>query len=217
MTPIPNPSVPTTHRAAVAVVAAALLALGGCASIAGVGGSAQFGCKAPAGVQCDSVSGTYYNAVQRNLPSQRERAPAAPQPGVAAPQPGVAAPPRGHASTAVLAGPWEATMALRSPPRVLRLWIKSWEDSDGDLHTPSYVYVPIDAGRWLIDHRSSAPRDAYAPARAMRAARRATPPAEVSTNAAALREDDAAPAPSGFPAAALLPPVSTTDGEGDAR
>ena len=51
----------------------------GCASMAGVGGSAEFGCKAPVGVQCDSVSGNYYNAVQRNLPLAAEER-AAPQP-----------------------------------------------------------------------------------------------------------------------------------------
>jgi conjugal transfer pilus assembly protein TraV len=210
MTLIPIEPVLIARRFAFAAAPTALLALGGCASIAGVGGSAEFGCKAPVGVKCDSVSGNYSNAVQRNLPSQREHAPAAPQAGAAAPPP-----PR--ASAAVLAGPGEATMALRSPPRVLRLWIKSWEDSDGDLHTPSYVYVPIDTGRWLIDHRRSAPRDAYAPAGARRAARRATPPAELPGHAAALPEGAAAPVPSSFPAAALLPPVSTPDGEGDDR
>ena len=52
------------------------LALAGCASMAGVGGSAEFGCKAPVGVQCDSVSGNYYNALQQNLPSQQKSAPA---------------------------------------------------------------------------------------------------------------------------------------------
>ncbi|MGE5813397.1 MAG: TraV family lipoprotein, partial [Acidobacteriota bacterium] len=48
----------------------------------------------------------------------------------------------------------------------LRLWIKPWEDSDGDLHSPSYVYVPIDAGRWLIDHTPRPERSAYAPIKA---------------------------------------------------
>src|SRR5216684_8969669 len=56
---------------------ASVLTLFGCANMAGVGGSAQFGCKAPVGVQCDSVSGTYYNALQQNLPSQRKGAPEA--------------------------------------------------------------------------------------------------------------------------------------------
>src|SRR5206468_11297660 len=58
-------------------VSASVLTLVGCASLAGVGGSAQFGCKAPVGVQCDSVSGTYYNALQQNLPSQQKSPPEA--------------------------------------------------------------------------------------------------------------------------------------------
>jgi conjugal transfer pilus assembly protein TraV len=62
----------------------------------------------------------------------------------------------------------ETGAPLRSPARVLRLWIKPWEDSDGDLHSPGYVYVPVDVGRWLIDRVPRAERDAYIPIRAPR-------------------------------------------------
>ncbi len=47
--------------------------LAGCTSISGLTGSSSYACKAPDGVTCDSVSGTYANAVQNNLPSQRSR------------------------------------------------------------------------------------------------------------------------------------------------
>ena len=47
-------------------------ALGACASINGVTGSTdKFACKAPDGVACNSLSGTYANAQANNLPSQR--------------------------------------------------------------------------------------------------------------------------------------------------
>jgi conjugal transfer pilus assembly protein TraV len=48
--------------------------------------------------------------------------------------------------------------ALRSPPRVLRLWIAPWEDADGDLHDASFVHVVVDTGRWLIERVRPAPR-----------------------------------------------------------
>ena len=58
--------------------------------------------------------------------------------------------------------------ALRAGPRVLRLWIKPWEDADRDLNGESLVYVQIDNGRWLVDHVQRQARDAYAPIRPTR-------------------------------------------------
>ena len=54
--------------------------------------------------------------------------------------------------------PAPSTAALRTAPRVLRLWIAPWEDSDGDLHEASTVHVLIDHGRWLIERVRPAPR-----------------------------------------------------------
>jgi conjugal transfer pilus assembly protein TraV len=54
--------------------------------------------------------------------------------------------------------PAQSTAALRTAPRVLRLWIAPWEDSDGDLHEASTVHVLIDHGRWLIERVRPAPR-----------------------------------------------------------
>jgi conjugal transfer pilus assembly protein TraV len=51
-----------------------------------------------------------------------------------------------------------ASQPLRSPPRVLRLWIAPWEDSDGDLHEASTVNVLIDHGRWLVERVRPTPR-----------------------------------------------------------
>ena len=63
-------------------------------------------------------------------------------------------------------------LPLRSPARVLRLWVKPWEDADGDLMDQLYVYVPVDNGRWLVDHTQRQIRDAYAPIKAPRTAQR---------------------------------------------
>jgi len=44
---------------------------------------------------------------------------------------------------------------LRLPPRVIRIWVAPWEDSDGDLHQPSYIYSEISPrrGRWLFGEK----------------------------------------------------------------
>ena len=52
---------------------------------------------------------------------------------------------------------------LRSTPRILRVWVAPWEDSDGDLQDQSYIYVVVDSGHWLIEHQRAAIRNAYTP------------------------------------------------------
>ena len=62
----------------------ATVLLAACTNMSGLSGSSSFACKAPDGVTCDSVSGTYANAVQNNLPSQRPKPEAASSPAAAA-------------------------------------------------------------------------------------------------------------------------------------
>lgn len=158
---------------------AAVLALSGCMSMSGLGGDSKYACKAPDGVTCDSVSGVYANAVANNLPSQRKRQAAsgatqmerqAPRPAAA---PRVGLPPAGGSAAQ------EPGEALRAQARYLRLWIKPWEDVDGDLYDQAHVYVQVDQGRWLIDHVQQRIRDAYTPLRPPPAAS-ATAPASDS-------------------------------------
>ena len=173
----------STHSSFVAMVIACAV-VSGCASMAGVGGTSEYSCKAPEGVKCDSVSGTYYNSVENNLPSQRQGGRATPQ--EAAPTRMDALGGKRSVASAIYVTPASATsgtgsgvalppaaytsMPLRSPARVLRLWVKPWEDADGDLMDQLYVYVPVDNGRWLVDHTQRQIRDAYAPIKAPRTA-----------------------------------------------
>jgi conjugal transfer pilus assembly protein TraV len=39
---------------------------------------------------------------------------------------------------------------LRTPSRVLRVWIAPWEDTSGRLHVPGYTYAEIEPRRWSI-------------------------------------------------------------------
>jgi conjugal transfer pilus assembly protein TraV len=138
-----------------------VVTLAGCMSLSGLSGNSSYACKAPDGVTCQSVSGTYANAVANNLPAQRARATPSAAPELAPPAPAASAPRARNASTD--AAP---PLPLRSEPRILRLWFKPWEDADRDLYDQGYVYVQVDGGRWLVDHAQRAIREAYAPVRA---------------------------------------------------
>ncbi len=138
------------RKLAIAVMLPAILT--GCAStMSGLDGETKFACKAPEGVSCASLSGVYANAVADNLPALRKE------------------------------GKWEAAGSavakageiagrapssgdpIRSQSKVLRIWIAPWEDSDGDLHDQSYVYVVSDPGRWVIEHNQKRIVDRYRP------------------------------------------------------
>lgn len=168
--------------------------LPGCA-ITGLDGESKYACKAPEGVRCDSVSGTYDNALQNNLPAQRrssappvDTSPQAVPPG-SAPR---AAPTMLNASTRPATGDEGAAYLaapLRAAPRVLRLWIKAWEDADRDLVGESLVYVQVDNGRWLVDHVQRQQREPFVPIRAPR------PPAATKTAGAAAGPNGASATP----------------------
>ncbi len=143
-----------------------LLPLGACMNMSGLGGDSKYACKAPEGVACDSVSGTYANAIHNNLPSQRAKRSAAPRKEASEGNPPESAP---HAPSSVAIGDADTVVTpspLRSQARLLRLWVKPWEDADGDLYDQGYVYVQVDNGQWLIDHVQRQIRDAYAPLKA---------------------------------------------------
>lgn len=44
----------------------------------------------------------------------------------------------------------EDPTAIRSAPKVMRIWIAPWEDADGDLQAPSYVFTELQPRRWVI-------------------------------------------------------------------
>lgn len=155
-------------RASAIALILAVSQVSGCASMSGIGGSSQYGCKAPDGVRCESVSGNYHNALKNNLPSQRRDPQRSSQPAKLQSVGTASSEMRGVALSAasrVAVGQDGNALPLRSQPRVLRLWYKPWEDADRDLYDQGYVYVQIDAGRWLIDHAAKQTRDAYMPVR----------------------------------------------------
>ena len=128
----------TAWRPALCIGVAAIAA-SGCGSITGLDGTSEYACKAPPGVRCDSVTGTYHNAINDNLPAQRRPsgpAAAPPMQGSSSRPPAPPAPPSRSAGMLPTIAPAVPSTGqrpgditpLRSAPRQLRLWIKPWED-----------------------------------------------------------------------------------------
>lgn len=182
----PSPRDPT-RLAQLAALGSTVALLSGCMNLAGVGGSSRYGCKAPEGVACQSMSGVYANSVgvrALNV-SAASRSPSSPE-ALAKSAPGRAgtvalSAPSATSSSAAESSPGAGDgQMLRSPVRILRLWVKPWEDADRDLYDEGYVYVRVDSGQWLIDHAQQRIRDAYAPVRPPRYA----PPAPAGSPSA---------------------------------
>ena len=134
----------------------AVVALCGCSSMSGFDAKTDFSCKAPDGILCESMSGIYANAQAKNLPGQRVNARGESPVDLST----------ANAASSVMTKPIYSGTPIRSAPRLLRVWFAPWEDTDGDLHDQSYVYLPVDSGRWLIEHNRRRIQDNYRPVRA---------------------------------------------------
>jgi len=162
------------------------LGLSGCASsLSGVGGTQNYACKAPIGALCTSVSGVYANALhgmaevprpplttaapkkfgETNAVMKDESLISGTEPLISSRSPptadlefGPLSVTTSSASTQPDSAASGAEPVLRTEPRVLRLWIAPWEDSDGDLHDAALVHVVVDVGRWLIERVRPVPR-----------------------------------------------------------
>ena len=116
-----------------------------------------------------SVSGVYetsrHNALPGQLPAAPRLAPKTDTP-LGAPRPTVT-----NAATdggpTVQRPPLTSGTPLRSAPRVLRIWLAPYEDSEGDLRDQTHIYVTVDRGRWQIEHTRRAIQDRFAPIRAV--------------------------------------------------
>jgi conjugal transfer pilus assembly protein TraV len=190
-------------RAALFVSASAAL-LAGC-SASGLDAKSSFACKAPDGVTCMSVSGVYetsrHNALPGQLPGTPHPAPKVDPPaGVPPPMPANASidgVPIGRRA------PLTSGTPLRSAPRVLRIWLAPYEDSEGDLRDQTHIYVTVDRGAWQIEHTRRAIQDRFAPIRAVAPAA----PSPAQTGAPRGGEADSAlPQPARHPEATPLAP-----------
>ena len=91
---------------------------------------------------------------------------------------------------------------LRTPERLLRIWLAPFQDADGDLHDQRYVYVTVTPGQWTLESSRAAIKQRY------QAVRLAKPeaPAPTSSNGS-----EGTP-PRGAPAAPAAPTALPTSG-----
>ncbi len=142
-----------------------VLVLAGCASsgLSGIGGSSEYSCAAPPGVSCMSITGLNANADKKTLPAMRHRAEderveekdkdgkaTTKAPVAYLPQAAAGGDQMARVSPKTMDAPYSGT-PLRTPPRILRIWLAPFEDADLDLHDQKYVYVTIHTGRWVLE------------------------------------------------------------------
>lgn len=152
--------------------AALVSMLQGCGSLSGLDSEGKFACKAPDGVTCMSVSGIYANSKVNNLPGMRKREVVGAQPGAQAgaavegasqakggrkseydynaPDNNLAMAAGTPASPKTMLAPHSGA-PMRTPERVLRVWMAPYMDAEGDLNDQKYFYVTIQGGQWLIE------------------------------------------------------------------
>lgn len=147
---------------------------GGCTSFSGLDAKGSFACPLPDGVTCLSVTEVYGESLRNTLPGQQPGGRAPKQPPDAKPGPSGGTPsPSGTAYRTAHPAPPSSGAPIRSAPRILRIWIAPYEDSDGDLRDQSHIYVTVDPGGWEIAHTRRAIRDRFMSIRAIEPASQA--------------------------------------------
>jgi conjugal transfer pilus assembly protein TraV len=146
----------------------------GCSSLSGLDASDSFVCPKQGGVLCENMTSIYERSKAGTLPAQVQ-SDKKPNPSTTPTSTPSKTSDSATGSSVVLSKPLYSGTPIRSAPKVLRVWIAPWEDTDGDLHDQSYVYLTIDQGRWLIDHNRRRIADAFGPIR---------PPAQRSASSA---------------------------------
>lgn len=144
----------------------------GCATL---GENSEFACKAPEGVSCNSLSGTYANAIHHNLPSQnvkhnkenlKEKVVYDSDDllGIDDSSANVSSKPKEKIPDELKAFKINQNSGLHSGikkqsatpiltgQKVLRVTVFGWEDSDKVLHDSSDIFIKIDTNDWNVPH-----------------------------------------------------------------
>ena len=138
------------------------LTFAGCSSMSGLAGESEFGCKAPPGVTCQSISGVHANAMEENLPFQRKGG----VPAQESDKTGIAR--YGNEAGSQKISPKEMVvpmsgMPIRKPPLILRVWVAPYEDEARDLHDQSFFYTMVNSGEWMIEANRNNLRNQFKP------------------------------------------------------
>ena len=131
-------------RHAISIIGVLLLA--GCAI-----GKSDFTCSGiPEGVSCLSASQVYEASKRTDGPVTekpgRLDAEEAQEPAKSGPKPVLTMAPD-------IA---DGALPLRTPSRIMRIWIAPWETEDSDLHLTKLIYTEIEPRRWMVGKTAQA-------------------------------------------------------------
>jgi conjugal transfer pilus assembly protein TraV len=138
-------------------------------NMSGLDASSNYSCPAPPGVVCKPMSEVY----RSRTPSLSE------QPAALAAKAEVKAKETSEdiqiLNSTLPAAPFVIGdyRPLRSQPKILRIWVGPFQDSDGDLHEEHRMYLQVDSGHWMIAHHEEEIRNAFAPLHASPTAKNA--------------------------------------------
>jgi len=122
----------------------ALVLLTGCAT-----GKDKFGCSGmPDGVQCKSAEDVY-RQTEGDLsasPWDKARSGKSKRSKYSRKKPTVVI----KRSRTVVLPERHDPIPVRTPARVMRIWIAPWEDTEGNLHLASLVFTEIEKRRWVV-------------------------------------------------------------------
>lgn len=149
---------PRTHGALRLLMLGLPLLAGGCAVF--TVGESEFGCPGrPAGVRCMTATDVYAatehaDRIEASAPDALGGDPRRMKENPATPandatRDGAAAP-RGAVQMTSVVALAERPLPVRTPARIMRVWIASWEDTKGVLHTGGYHFTEIEERRWSI-------------------------------------------------------------------
>lgn len=52
---------------------------------------------------------------------------------------------------------------IRTPSKVMRIWVAPWEDADGDLNVSGFVFTELEQRRWMIGKSAPAQSPSISP------------------------------------------------------
>jgi conjugal transfer pilus assembly protein TraV len=127
--------------------------LAGCAFNGFTDSNTDFGCRAPDGVSCNSVSGIYANAMANNLPAQRmkrHQAQATETSENAEGSTGTSTPTTTHIEDRHNMPMLIPGLPIRAAETQLRIWVAPWQDEEKTLHDQSYMYIVGHSAEWRL-------------------------------------------------------------------
>lgn len=137
-----------------------LLALSGCTSMLNIG-SPEYGCSGmPEGVTCVSARDVYTATETDAYKTQlmREQEANADGSGEANPdteEPSTRVLYREPGDNAPIPDRAKSPLPIRTQAVVMRIAVDPWEDRNGDLYVPGYIYTEIEPRRWEIGSRQT--------------------------------------------------------------